>query len=65
MKYHSVAPVQEAVASSGGTNACMESPTCDVGDLDVTVESVDVGSCSSVIDSQPSIIMCAESSDDT
>ena len=58
---HSVARVQEAVTSSGGTDACMESSSCDVGDLGVTVESVDVGSCSSVIDSRPDIDSCVQS----
>ena len=29
----------------------MESPNCDVGEVDVIAESVDMGSCSSIIDS--------------
>ena len=59
MSCHSVAPVQDAVVSSGGTDACMESPNCD-GDLGVTTESVDVGSCSSIIDSQVDIESCGQ-----
>lgn len=41
--------MHKAVASSYGTDACMESPSCDVGDMGVTVESVDDGSCSNII----------------
>jgi hypothetical protein len=58
---HSVAPVHEAVASSGGIDACMKSPSYDASDLGVIAESVDVGSCSSVIDSQPRIDSCDSS----
>ena len=57
---HSVALVQEVVDSLGGTNACMEVPSCDVGDLGVTTESVDVGSCSSIIDSQVDVESCVQ-----
>lgn len=39
----------------------MESFNYDVGDLDVTTKSVDVGSCSSIIDSHPSIDSCVQS----
>lgn len=36
-------------------------PSYDVGDVDVSVESVDVGLCSSIIDSQSSVESCVES----
>ena len=42
VSYYSVAPVQEAVVSLDWTEACMESPNCDVGDLSVTTKSRDV-----------------------
>ena len=49
--YRNVDLVQETTASLGGTDECMESPSCDIGDLGVIVESMDVGLSSSVIHS--------------
>ena len=39
----------------------MNSPSCDVGDLGVAVESANVGSCSGISDSQPDIESCVHS----
>lgn len=58
VSYRSVAPVQEAVDSSDGTDACMESPSGDVGDLGITAESVDDGSCSSIIGAHLDVDSC-------
>lgn len=57
----SVAPVQEAVTSLDGTDACMGSPSGDVGDLGTTAESVDDSSCSSIIGAQLDIESCVQS----
>lgn len=58
MRSHGVATMQEAVASSGETETRIESPSYDVGDVGVSVESVDVGSCSSITDLQPDVESC-------
>lgn len=56
-----VAPLREAVGPSSGTNACMESSSCVIGDLGITTESTDVGVCFGNIDSQFGIESCVQS----
>ena len=58
VRSHGFAIVQEAVTSSGGIETCIESPSYDVGDVGVSAESIDVGLCSSITDSQPGVESC-------
>ena len=61
VRSHGVAIVQEAIASSGGTEAHIDSLSYDVGDEGVLAEIVDAGLCSSITNSQPGTKSCVQS----